>query len=101
MAKLVQVDFKFNGLFGDDMAKGMRELAESITHEPGFIWKIWTESEQDKEGGGVYLFEDDKTAASYLEMHTARLKSFGIDEVNGKIFDVNTELSKITKGPIS
>ena len=33
-------------------------------------------------------------------MHTARLKGFGIPEVNGKIFDVNGELSTIDRAPL-
>ena len=41
MAKLLQIDFPFAGPFGDDMAVALRELAESIASEPGFIWKIW------------------------------------------------------------
>jgi hypothetical protein len=76
-------------------------LAESINHEPGIIWKIWTESEQDKLGGGIYLFEDKSAANAYLAMHTARLKEMGVQKVRGKIFDINVSLSSINKGPIN
>ena len=58
---------------------------ESINQEPGFIWKVWTESEKNHEAGGIYLL---KTALAYLNKHTARLKSLGVDEVIGKVFDV-------------
>ena len=100
MAKLLQMDFPFTGPFGDEMAEALRELAISITEEPGFIWKIWTENENEKEGGGIYLFENEESAKAYLDKHTARLKGFGVTEVNAKIFDVNDKLSKITNGPI-
>jgi hypothetical protein len=43
MKKLVQVDFPYGGSFGAEMANELKELAESIKDEPGFIWKIWTE----------------------------------------------------------
>ena len=33
-------------------------------------------------------------------MHTERLKGFGIPRVNGKIFAVNTVLSRIDRGPV-
>ena len=99
MKKLIQVDFPYGGSFGEDMAKELKELAESIKDEPGFLWKIWTEDSNAKEAGGIYLFESEETAKAYLEMHTARLKSFGVPEVNGKIFDVNETLSSITNGP--
>ncbi len=99
MKKLIQVDFPYGGSFGSEMAKELKELAESIKDEPGFIWKIWTEDSSAGEAGGIYLFESEKTAKAYLEMHTDRLKSFGVAEVNGKIFDINESLSAITNGP--
>ena len=101
MHKLLQVDFPFNGPFGEEMAKALRELALSITEEPGFIWKIWTENESLKEGGGIYLFASEETAQAYLEKHTARLKGLGVPEVRGRIYDINMELSKITAAPIT
>ncbi|MGF1757131.1 monooxygenase [Photobacterium sagamiensis] len=101
MKKLLQLHFAFNGPFGQEMADGLKDLAESINNEPGFIWKIWTENSQEKEGGGIYLFESEETALAYLEMHAARLKNLGVKEVFGKIFDVNEPLTKINKGAIS
>lgn len=100
MAKLLQVDFEFNGPFGEEMSNALVDLAQSINQEPGMIWKIWTESEKDKLGGGIYLFEDEATAQAYLEMHTARLKQMGVGEVRGQIFDINAPLSSINQGPI-
>lgn len=100
MNKLLQVDFDFTGSFGDELSTTLTGLAESINHEPGIIWKIWTESEKDQLGGGIYLFEDEATAQAYLVMHAARLKEMGIQEVRGQIFDVNVPLSTINNGPI-
>ncbi|UUM32718.1 monooxygenase [Vibrio japonicus] len=100
MKKLLQINFSFNGPFGEDMSNGLKALAESINQEPGFIWKIWTENEKGKEAGGIYLFEDEASAQSYLEMHTARLKQFGVEEVHTKIFDVNVPLTEINKGSL-
>lgn len=100
MAKLLQVDFEFHGPFGEEMSNVLVDLAQSINQEPGMIWKIWTESEKDKLGGGIYLFEDEATAQAYLEMHTTRLKQMGVEEVRGQIFDINTPLSTINQGPI-
>lgn len=94
--KLVQFDFAYDGPFGHDMAG----LARSISDEPGFIWKIWTENQAKREAGGFYLFADEESARSYIAKHTARLKEFGIENVNAKLFDVNRPLSEITKGPV-
>ncbi len=77
MAKLLQVDFEFHGPFGEEVSNALVDLAKSINQEPGMIWKIWTESEKDKLGGGIYLFEDEATAQAYLEMHARTLTKNG------------------------
>lgn len=100
MKKLLQIDFPFGGPFGREMAEALKDLAYSINDEPGFIWKIWTENEENNEGGGIYLFENEESAKKYLDKHTARLKGFGVAEVHAKIFDVNSDLSNINHGPI-
>lgn len=100
MTYLLQVDFKMEGPFGEEMSKGFAELAQSINDEPGMIWKIWTEDAAAQEAGGVYLFETKETAQAYLDMHAARLTSFGIQSIRSKIFEVNERLSKINHGPI-
>ncbi len=101
MHKLLQVDFPFNCFFWKKMTEALHELALSITAEPGFIWKIWTEKEIFSEAGGIYLFESEETANAYLEKHTARLKKLCVPEVRGRIYDINVQLSKITKAPIA
>ncbi|MDD9173594.1 monooxygenase [Aliivibrio finisterrensis] len=101
MSKLLQVDFDFTGPFGDEMTAMMTSLAESINQEPGIIWKIWTTSEQSQLGGGIYLFEDEATAQSYLSMHSTRLTEMGIKNIRGHIFDVNSELSAINNAPLA
>ena len=98
--KLLQVDFEYQGPMGEEMSNALVGLAESINKEEGLIWKIWTESESDKLGGGVYLFDNEKSAQKYLEMHASRLKAMGVAEVRGIIFDVNIPLTKINQGPV-
>ncbi|WP_392340769.1 monooxygenase [Moritella marina] len=101
MQKLLQVDFDFTGPFGDEMSAMMVGLAKSINHEPGMVWKIWTENKTEKLGGGIYLFENEAYAQAYLAMHTARLHSMGITDVRGYIFDINMPLSTINHAPIT
>lgn len=98
--KLVQFDFKYHGPFGPEMTVAMDGLARSIAQEPGLVWKIWTENKATQEAGGIYLFLDEESAGNYIAKHSARLKGFGIDHVNVKLFDVNVPLSGITKGPV-
>lgn len=95
MYYILQVDFPYSGPWGAAMYPAMEELARSISEEPGFIWKYWTENQDRNEAGGIYLFSDEGSAAAYLKKHTSRLKSFGIPSVNGKIFAVNEALSRL------
>lgn len=101
MAYVLQVDFKMSGPFGDEMAEAFSDLAKSINEEEGFMWKIWTESQETNEAGGIYIFETKETAEKYIDMHSKRLASFGITDVNAKIFAINSKLTEITKGPVN
>lgn len=100
MSHILQIDFPYAGPWGDAMAEVMQDLARSIAEEPGLLWKIWTENEAAGEAGGIYLFEDLASAEAYLAMHTARLKGYGVPQVNAKIFAVNEALSRVDRGPV-
>ncbi|MCM3766103.1 monooxygenase [Neobacillus niacini] len=100
MSYVLQVDFKMSGPFGDEMAEAFSDLARSINEEKGFMWKIWTESPDTNEAGGIYMFETKEMAEKYLDMHSKRLTGFGITEVNAKIFAINARLTEITNGPV-
>lgn len=97
MTTLLQIDFPIDGPFGSEMSTAFKELAESIAKEPGFIWKIWTENSQTKRAGGIYLFESEKDAKQYAEMHMKRLGGFGVNEFAVQFFNVNLPLSLIDK----
>ena len=77
------------------------ELAKDISTEEGLIWKIWTENSVNKEAGGIYLFSDENNANRYLEKHKKRLNSFGIININAKVFDINVPLSLIDKANLA
>lgn len=100
MTVLLQVDFPYQGPWGQAMSEAMSGLAQSIANEPGLLWKIWTENAERNEAGGIYLFVDRTSADTYLTMHKARLKEFGIPQVNAKLFDVNAGLSAIDRAPL-
>lgn len=99
MAVIMHVDFPHKDVWGKEMASQMKELAQSINKEPGFIWKFWTESKKDNMAGGIYMFDTRDNAENYLKMHSKRLGEFGYSEIRGKVFEINEELSKICKAP--
>ena len=101
MSVLLQVDFPYPGPWGAQMSETMKGLAESIAHEPGLLWKIWTENRDSGEAGGIYLFADRADAERYLAMHRARLLGFGVPEVHAKLFEVNAPLSAIDRAPLA
>lgn len=100
MAYVLQVDFKHEGPFGDEMTAAFSDLAKSINEEKGFLWKIWTENKETNEAGGIYVFETKTDAENYLTMHKKRLNGFGITNVNAKLFGINEALTTITRGPL-
>lgn len=97
MAVILQVDFPSQGPFGEAMSQAYQTLAESINQEKGMIWKIWTENSDTEKAGGIYLFDNQENAEKYLKMHTARLISFGVKNIRGKIFQVNSALSALNQ----
>ncbi|PEU15429.1 MULTISPECIES: monooxygenase [unclassified Bacillus (in: firmicutes)] len=98
--KLLQIDFKMKGPWGEEMSKSFKVLAKDIANEKDLIWKIWTENQDAEEAGGIYLFKSEEVLDRYLAKHTARLNSFGITEINAKKFDVNVPLTMIDRGKL-
>jgi len=100
MATLLQIDFPFEGPFGEAMSAALADLALSINDEAGFLWKIWTENAATHTAGGIYLFSDEASAKAYLAMHAERLAGFGITDINAQFFDINPALTAINHGPV-
>lgn len=97
---LLQVDFVDDRPTAGDNTTALTALAHNIAQTPGLIWKIWTENPATREAGGIYLLEDEAYLDAYLTMHTERLKSMGIREINAKKFQVNEPLTAITRGKL-
>ncbi|WP_350562509.1 monooxygenase [Psychrobacter sp. CAL346-MNA-CIBAN-0220] len=97
MKYLLQIDFPHSGPFGSKFFNEMKELAEDIATEKGLVYKLWTENEETKEAGGIYVFDNLNDANKYLSKHTKRLESFGFTNIKAKTFKINEELSAICK----
>lgn len=97
---ILQIDFPFDGPFGEAMSEAMRPLAADIAQEDGLLWKIWTEDADTQQAGGVYLFSERAAAQAYLDKHTQRLHAAGVQNIRSRIFTVNQPLSQITKAPL-
>ncbi len=97
---ILQIDFPFDGPFGDDMSTAMQPLAKDIATEDGLLWKIWTEDADSKQAGGVYLFSERDAAKAYLAKHSQRLAAAGVRDIRSRIFAVNQPLSLIDRAPL-
>lgn len=98
MATLLVFEFGFPGPWGEEMARVLDGLALDIAKEPGLIWKVWTEAADRGVAGGVYLFDSVARAQTYTEKHSARLKDFGITDIDVRSYGVNESLSMATRG---
>ncbi len=97
MKYLLQIDFPHEGPFNGELTTAMSDLAKDIATENGLVFKLWTENEENKEAGGIYVFDNIEDAKRYLEKHTKRLESFGYRDIKSKIFTINEDLSKLSK----
>lgn len=97
---LVIFDFPARSPGGPDQAAAIRALAEDIAAEAGLLWKIWTESAEEKRAGGIYLFRSRAAAEAYHAKHAARLGKAGITGIEATYRTYNAPLSAITRGPV-
>ena len=100
MPCFLQVYFEIDGPFRNKRFENFKEIAKIINNEPGMIWKIWTDSPEDKQAGGFYIFDSYENATKYLRMHTKCLTDAGIRNIRARIFEGSQELSAINHAPL-
>lgn len=96
---IFQCDFPFEGPWGAQLAEEFQGLARDIASEPSLVWKYWTENEDAKRAGGIYLFTNLPDAETYAKKHIARLTEAGVRDIVSWHFDVNSKLSAMTGAP--
>ena len=99
--KLLQVNMKFS-IPRADLETAWLEAAQPIADVPGLLWKVWLMNEKEREAGGIYLFESDAAAQSFLAGPiVAALKSSpAVSNISAKLFDVLERHTGITRGPL-
>ena len=99
--KILRVNVKFN-ISRADLEKAWLEAAQPIADWPGLRWKVWLMNEAEHEAGGIYLFESEAAAQSYLAGPiVAALKSSpAVSNISAKLFDVLESHTRITRGPL-
>ncbi|MGA2488843.1 MAG: YdhR family protein [Anaerolineales bacterium] len=99
--KILQVNMKFS-IPRADLEAAWLGAAQPIADVPGLQWKVWLMNETEHEAGGIYLFESEAAAQSYLAGPiVAALKSSpAISNISAKLFDVLESHSAITRAPL-
>lgn len=98
---ILQINFKFD-MPSEAYIEMARPAAEPIANFPGFVWKVWLMNEDEREAGGLYLFESAEAAQVYLESPiVAKLASRPqVTAISVKTFSSIDELTEITHGPV-
>ena len=97
-AKILQINYRLNGPRAEYEKENL-PYAQPIADIPGLRWKVWIIDEARSEAGGIYLFDDDAAARSFVDGPI-------IAEMRGdptliiKSFDVIADLTTITRGPV-
>jgi Putative mono-oxygenase ydhR len=99
---VLQVNFKLN-VSPAEYEKTVTPMADAFAEVEGLRWKLWLLNQEEREAGGVYLFEDEPSCAAFLAGPlAAAVKSAPfLRELSIKRFDVMPEVTEITRGPIS
>jgi len=99
--KILQLNLNFS-ISRTELEAAWSEAAQPIADVPGLRWKVWLMNEAEKEAGGIYLFESEAAAQSYLAGPiVAALKSSpAVSNISAKLFDVLESHSAITRGPV-
>jgi hypothetical protein len=99
--KILQVNLKFS-ISRAELETTWLEAAQPIADLPGLRWKVWLMNEAEHEAGGIYLFESEAAAQSYLAGPiVAALKSSpAVSNISAKLFDVLESHTAITRGPL-
>ena len=99
--KILQLNLNFS-ISRTELETAWLEVAKPIADVPGLLWKVWLMNEAEQQAGGIYLFESEVAAQSYLAGPiVAALKSSpAVSNISAKFFDVLESHSAITHGPV-
>ena len=99
--KILQINVRFN-VTAKELKDEFKSAAVPISGVPGLKWKIFGMNEDQKEGAGIYLFENEESMKSYLEgpIVAAMKEKKAFSDINVKTFDVVEEATAITRGPV-
>jgi Putative mono-oxygenase ydhR len=98
-ARILQINYRLNGPRAEYENENL-PYAQPIADIPGLRWKVWIINEAQSEAGGIYLFDNDGAAQTFVDGPIiAEMK--GDPTLSIKAFDIMPEHTTITRGPVS
>ena len=85
-----------------EQAAGFRQAAEKIAGVPGLVWKLWGYDDEQRVATSIYLFDSESHARAWGDgpMVPALSAYPGISNVEVRYFDVDQQLSTVTRAPM-
>lgn len=99
--KILQVNFNFS-VSKADLEQAFGSLADQFASVAGCRWKIWMINEEKKEGGGIYLFNDQESIDKLLNsaLIAGVLSHPALSNFTAKTFEVSEAVTRVTRGPL-
>lgn len=98
---ILQINFKFDGSKAEYL-QAFGEVAAPIAASPGLRWKVWTWIDDERVGGGIYLFDDATSAQAFLQGPIAAGlgQHPAVSDISVRQSEVLGDLTAITRGPL-
>jgi hypothetical protein len=86
-----------------EQARGFLAAAEKIAGVPGLLWKLWAYDDAEHVAESVYLFDNEEHARAWGDgpMKPALGSHPGISDIEVRYYDVDEELSAVTRAPLA
>ncbi len=100
-ATILLINFKFEGSKAE-YQETFGEVAAPIAATPGLKWKVWPWNDEERVGGGIYLFDDASSAQAFLEGPIAAGlgQHPAVSDISVGQFEVLDSPTAITRGPV-
>jgi hypothetical protein len=85
-----------------EQAAGFRHAAEKAASVSGLVWKLWGYDDDQCVATSIYLFDSESNARGWGDgpMVPALSAHPGITDIEVRYFDIEQELSTVTRAPM-
>lgn len=100
--KILITKFKFN-VAPEEYKEILAPLGQTFAQVQGCQWKIWLIDEEKREGGAIYLFQNEKVLNDFINgpLVASVLAHPAISDFESRICDVLKALSETTRAPLT